>query len=65
MDFSWLPRPSTQRCSQELNVLAPSTHKQAVISQLRGLGLAIEDQGQPADYLGVNIKHLKGGDHHS
>jgi len=25
------------------------------------LGLKIEDQGHPADYVGVNIKHLKGG----
>ena len=32
-----------------------------IISQLRGLGLAIEDQGHPADYVGVNIKRLKGG----
>ena len=33
----------------------------AIISQLKGLGLKIEDQGHPADYIGVNIKRLKGG----
>jgi hypothetical protein len=33
----------------------------AIISQLQGLGLKIEDQGHPADYIGVNIKHFKGG----
>ena len=32
-----------------------------IISQLQGLGLDIEDQGHPADYVGVNIKRLKGG----
>ena len=32
-----------------------------IISQLQRLGLAIEDQGHPADYVGVNIKRLKGG----
>jgi hypothetical protein len=33
----------------------------AIISQLQDLGLKIEDQGHPADYIGVNIKRLKGG----
>ena len=32
----------------------------AIISQLQGLGLKIEDQGHPADYIGVNIKGFKG-----
>ena len=31
------------------------------VAQLQGLGLKIEDQGHPADYVGVNIKRLKGG----
>ena len=33
----------------------------AIISQLQDLGLKIEDQGHPADHVGVNIKCLKGG----
>ncbi len=33
----------------------------AIISQLQGLGLKIEDQGHPANYIGVKIKRLKGG----
>ena len=32
-----------------------------IIAQLQSLGLKIEDQGHPADYVGVNIKSLKGG----
>jgi len=36
-------------------------HILAIIAQLRSLGLKIEDQGHPADYVGVNIKRLKGG----
>ncbi len=32
-----------------------------IIAQLQGSGLKIEDQGHPADYVGVNIKRLKGG----
>ena len=32
-----------------------------IISQLQQSGLDIEDQGHPADYVGVNIKRLKGG----
>ena len=32
-----------------------------IISQLWGLGLAIEDQGHPVDYVGVNSKRLKEG----
>jgi hypothetical protein len=32
-----------------------------ITSQLQGLGLDIEDQGHPADYVGVNIKRSKGG----
>ena len=33
----------------------------AIISQPQGSGLKIEDQGHPADYVGVYIKLLKGG----
>ena len=33
----------------------------AIIAQLQGVGLNIEDQGHPTDYVGVNIKQLKGG----
>ena len=33
----------------------------AIIDQLQSLGLKIEDQGHPADYVGVNTKQLKGG----
>jgi hypothetical protein len=33
----------------------------AIISPLQGLGLKIEDQGHPANYIGVSIKCLKGG----
>jgi hypothetical protein len=33
----------------------------SIIAQLQSLGLKIEDQGHPADYVGVNIKRLKGG----
>jgi hypothetical protein len=32
---------------------------QAIIKEMQGLGLNIEDQGHPADYVGVNIKKLK------
>ena len=32
-----------------------------IIAQLHDLGLKIEDQGHPANYVGVNIKRLKGG----
>jgi hypothetical protein len=32
---------------------------QAIIKEMQGLGLNIEDQGHPADYAGVNIKKLK------
>ncbi len=31
----------------------------AIIAQIQSLGLKIEDQGHPADYIGVNIKRLK------
>ncbi len=34
---------------------------QEVIKEIQNLGLNIEDQGHPADYLGVNIKKLKDG----
>jgi hypothetical protein len=34
---------------------------QEVIKEIQNLGLNIEDQGQPADYVGVNIKKLKDG----
>jgi hypothetical protein len=29
--------------------------------EIKDLGLNIEDQGHPADYIGVNIKKLKDG----
>ncbi len=34
---------------------------QDVIKEIQNLGLNIEDQGHPVDYLGVNIKKLKDG----
>jgi hypothetical protein len=34
---------------------------QEVIKEIQDLGLNIEDQGHPADYVGVNIKKLKYG----
>ncbi len=34
---------------------------QEVIKEIQNLGLNIEDQGHPADYLGVNNKKLKDG----
>ena len=34
---------------------------QSVIAELQGLGLKIEDQGHPADYVRVNIKRLTSG----
>jgi hypothetical protein len=34
---------------------------QEVIKEIQELGLNIEDQGHPADYVGVNIKKLKDG----
>ena len=30
-----------------------------VIQQIKDTGLEVEDQGHPADYVGVNIKRLK------
>jgi hypothetical protein len=36
-------------------------HLQEVIKEIQNLGLNIEDQGHPADYVGVNIKKLKDG----
>ena len=32
-----------------------------IIAQIQSSGLKVEDQGHPADYVGVNIKRLKGG----
>ena len=32
-----------------------------VIREIQGIGLDIEDQGHPSDYVGVNIKQLKNG----
>jgi hypothetical protein len=32
-----------------------------IITQMQNLGMNIEDQGHPADYVGVNIKKLKNG----
>jgi hypothetical protein len=34
---------------------------QEVIKEIQNLGLNIEDQGHPADYVGVSIKKLKDG----
>ncbi len=34
---------------------------QEVIKEIQNPGLNIEDQGHPADYVGVNIKKLKDG----
>jgi hypothetical protein len=34
---------------------------QEVIKDIQNLGLNIEDQGHPADYVGANIKKLKDG----
>ncbi len=34
---------------------------QAAIQDIQELGLNMEDQGHPADYVGVNIKKLQGG----
>ncbi len=34
---------------------------QEVIKEIQNLGLNIEDQGHPANYVGVNIKKLKDG----
>ncbi len=34
---------------------------QEVIKEIQNLGLNIEDQGHPADYVGINIKKLKDG----
>jgi hypothetical protein len=34
---------------------------QAIIKEIQNLGLNIEDQGHPADYVGVSIKKLKDG----
>jgi hypothetical protein len=36
-------------------------HLQHAIKEIQGLGLNIEDQGHPADYVGVNIKKLRDG----
>ncbi len=35
---------------------------QEVIKEIQNLGLNIEDQGHPADYVGVNIKKLMSRD---
>ena len=37
------------------------TQLQDAIKELQGLGLNIEDQGHPADYVGVNISKLRDG----
>ncbi len=34
---------------------------QDIIKEIQDLGLNIEDQGHPADYVGINIKKLKDG----
>ena len=33
----------------------------AVIQKIQAIGLNIEDQGRPADYVGINIKKMKNG----
>ena len=35
------------------------TQLKDIIKEMQDLGLSIEDQGHPADYVGVNIKKLK------
>ncbi len=37
------------------------TQLQDIIKEVQGLGLNIEDQGHPADYVGVNINKLRDG----
>ncbi len=37
------------------------TQLQDIIKEIQGLGLNIEDQGHPADYVGVNINKLRDG----
>ena len=32
-----------------------------IINKMRNIELDIEDQGHPADYIGVNIKRIKDG----
>ncbi len=32
-----------------------------VIQEIQGTGLKIEDQGHPADYVGINIKKIRDG----
>ena len=39
------------------------TQLQDIIKEIQGLGLNIEDQGHPADYVGVNINKLRDGSH--
>ncbi len=34
-----------------------------VIQEIQGTGLKIDDQGHPADYVGVNIKKMRNGSH--
>jgi hypothetical protein len=42
--------------------LGPSDQQlRDIINELRNLKLSIEDQGHPADYVGVSIKKLKNG----
>jgi hypothetical protein len=44
------------------NFLRPSDQQlHDIIDELRNLKLSIEDQGHPADYVGVSIKKLKNG----
>jgi hypothetical protein len=35
-----------------------------VIQEIQGIGLKIEDQGHPADYVGVNIKKMRDGSYY-
>jgi hypothetical protein len=32
-----------------------------IVTELRNIGLDVEDQGHPSDYVGVNIKQLSNG----
>jgi hypothetical protein len=36
---------------------------QEVIKEVQNLGLNVDDQGHPSDYVGVSIKKLKDGSH--
>ncbi len=49
-------------CVDDGIFLGPDDEKlQAAIREIQEAGLNIEDQGHPADYVGVNIKMMKDG----